>query len=79
MSKEIEYPKEVIPDEEDKDEEIMNIFYDQIKDQYTVRIPKKFAVAINLNPKKHKVKFKLITPPLKSNKERKILAEVIKK
>ena len=59
------------------EEKEMKIFYDKNKDQYTVRIPKEFANAVSLNPKKNKFKFTLITPSLEEkNQETKLKGEL---
>mgnify|MGYP001575009938 CR=1 FL=1 len=56
----------LISSEPDKEERIKKIIYDKIKDQYTIRIPLEFANIIKIDPKKHRFKFTLVTPSLKS-------------
>lgn len=53
------------------EEKLMTIFYDKSRDQYTIRIPKNYVKTLNIDPKKHKFKFILTIPSVKS-KDKKI-------
>lgn len=59
--KEIEEVKEFLSHDGQTEEKVTSIIYD--KRQYSVRIPKKFAESLEINPKTDKFKFTLIIHP----------------